>query len=513
MRVSPRLQGANASGGWRTSRLVRLTLVAVGIAATAAIAATVASLWGDDASRMTSVDAFLAIVLTGMVSSQLLLARMVLRRLARVERRVREEAAAGSKKSSQMLETMRTKQSRHEYIQESALSRIEGVLAVLRSDVEGQVWAASSKSGPSLQFVPKAKRLPRVLFVTSNGAGLGHLTRCLAVASHSQELLASAIVTQSTAHTAVASLGYDVGYFPSFAASDIDWPEWHRRFARYMHTTLATNAVDAVVFDGAWIYRGVTEACRRLDVPLIWMRRGTWKPESDRTQFNAPLRYCDFVIEPRDGAFQDSSGAQNPDWFRQCDPISLIDPSSALGSTDAKVALGLEPSQRYVLVQLGAGNINDVSSVRDRVVEIVRAEGAGRIPVIAVPSIAAQAVQPVQGVPTLQDVYPLGKYLSAFDFGICAAGYNTVNENLNLQFPAVYVPNVATATDDQVARARAVAHGSLGLCGVDETEIAAAVRAIMAEGALDRLGSALRSRRTENGASVAGEIIAQIVHR
>lgn len=478
----------------------------------AAFAAIVVALVGDYPSMIHVVSVLLAIALICVLSSQLVLTRIVLRRLGAAERQVKNGVTTAIQSSARHMDSLRGKQSRHEYVQESALSRIEDVLAVLRADVEGQVWSTSRAStGVSLQFVPTDERLPRVLFVTSNGAGLGHLTRCLAVAEHSAESFASAILTQSTAHAVVKALGYDVDYFPSQAASDDDWPTWHRRFARHMHVTLSGNAVDAVVFDGAWVYRGVTEACRRLGVPLIWMRRGTWKVDADRTQFDAPLRYCDYVIEPRDGALDGAVLIDGPRWARQCGPISLVDRDSALGSSEAKAALGLQQDQRYVLVQLGAGNINDVSSVRDRVVQLIRAEGNGRIPVVAVPSIAADEVNLNVGVPILRDVYPLGKYLAAFDFGVCAAGYNTVNENLSLQFPAVYVPNQATVTDDQVARARAVEESSLGLCALGEADLDAALRAIMTEGTLERMRTALASRSQENGAKEAGAAIAEIV--
>ena len=44
--------------------------------------------------------------------------------------------------------------------------------------------------------------------------------------------------------------------------------------------------------------------------------------------------------------------------------------------------------------------------------------------------------------------------ISAFDASIAAAGYNSFHETLAFRLPSAYVPNTATRTDDQLARAR-----------------------------------------------------------
>ncbi len=56
-------------------------------------------------------------------------------------------------------------------------------------------------------------------------------------------------------------------------------------------------------------------------------------------------------------------------------------------------------------------------------------------------------------------VYPLSRYLRAFDAAVVAAGYNSYHEMVMAGVPAAYVPNLATTTDDQLARAEHAAVG------------------------------------------------------
>jgi predicted glycosyltransferase len=465
----------------------------------------------------------------------------VVRREAVAARRAqRADVRAQVAQVARRVDDARQKQSRHEYHQGAALARIEQVLHTVRADVEGQTWAARDERRP-LTFSPPDPRLPRVLFVTSNGAGLGHLTRCLAVARHSRDLMSAAVLTLSTAHDVAGRLGYDVDYFASPAVTGEDWTTWHRRFSRRLHAVLAANAVDVVVFDGTWVYRSLTEACERFDVPLVWMRRGTWRPDADRTQADAPLRHCDHVLVPLDvsgdvgpdaraevrpdgrldgrpearlDALCDDRLDDRPDAaVTRCAPITLVDRDGALERADAVRTLGLDPSRRYVLVQVGGGNVGDVSELTGRVVDEVRRHGRGLVPVLVRSPLSAQRDLLDDDVVTLDVVYPLARYLPAFEFAVCGGGYNTVHENLAVGLPAVYVPSTATTTDDQGARVAALVARGLGLAGRTDEELSGSVAAMCTDAVRARVRAGLASSATANGARQAGEAVVALARR
>src|SRR5699024_7382244 len=49
--------------------------------------------------------------------------------------------------------------------------------------------------------------------------------------------------------------------------------------------------------------------------------------------------------------------------------------------------------------------------------------------------------------------FPLSRHLAAFDVAVSAAGYNSFHELLRFGVPTLFVPNAATALDDQAGRA------------------------------------------------------------
>ena len=61
-------------------------------------------------------------------------------------------------------------------------------------------------------------------------------------------------------------------------------------------------------------------------------------------------------------------------------------------------------------------------------------------------------------------IYPVSRYLRAFDLTVSAAGYNSFHEQIALRrSPRVFLPNTATRLDDQVGRARFAAATGVAL--------------------------------------------------
>jgi hypothetical protein len=65
--------------------------------------------------------------------------------------------------------------------------------------------------------------------------------------------------------------------------------------------------------------------------------------------------------------------------------------------------------------------------------------------------------------------FPLANVLSAFDAAICAAGYNSVHEELAAKIPTLFIPNIR-GTDNQAARAAWAADNKVALT-VDQSDL------------------------------------------
>ena len=118
----------------------------------------------------------------------------------------------------------------------------------------------------------------------------------------------------------------------------------------------------------------------------------------------------------------------------------------------ARDALGLKRDGRYALFSLGPGNLKDVSDIAGGLLEEVRDRGLAVVWARA--PISVRDIDLPDDVETIS-VYPLSRYLHAFDVVLSAAGYNACCEIVQSGRPSLLVPNTQVA-DDQLRRAQLV---------------------------------------------------------
>ncbi|MBA2240523.1 MAG: hypothetical protein H0W09_04670, partial [Solirubrobacterales bacterium] len=299
----------------------------------------------------------------------------------------------------------------------------------------------------------------RILFVTSNGTGLGHLTRSMAIARRLDPDLEPLFVTFSAAAPVVAGLGFPVEYLASYdrpgAGDDLSWTLRNRARLRRMVDEIEPAAV---LFDGTHPYERLLASLRFADAPLVWSRRAMWRRDADTSALWRSHLF-DAVLEPGDFA---ESADRGPTVSRRREahrvgPMVLLDRSELLSREQAESELGLEPGRTNVLVSLGQG-----ASIREasrRCLEHLA--GRGDVQVAAVSSTLAGAGEVPPGVVALAATYPISRYLDAFDVAVSAAGYNGFSELVRLGPPALFVA-MDRRTDDQAARASWVEQAGAG---------------------------------------------------
>src|ERR687895_2498503 len=103
----------------------------------------------------------------------------------------------------------------------------------------------------------------RILFVTSNGTGLGHLTRGMAIARRLGPELEPAFLTLSAAAPVVEQMGFHVEYFPSHTAAAAESPRrWDRRLRARLELLIGELEPALLVFDGAHPYDALIATLR-----------------------------------------------------------------------------------------------------------------------------------------------------------------------------------------------------------------------------------------------------------
>jgi hypothetical protein len=203
---------------------------------------------------------------------------------------------------------------------------------------------------------PREKR--RILFVTSNGVGIGHLTRMLAVARRCPEPLQSVFLTLSRAVRIVREQGFLAEYLPFHGLLGCDIQQWNQFLPKEVEELIAFYDPPVLVFDGNVPYQGLVDALRaNPDVWAVWCRRGMWQPGRGREVISREQHF-DAVVEPRDLAGAEDRGltAQSRSRTRLVDPIRLLDAGDLLSRDEARAALGIDSSRPAVLLQLGSGN-------------------------------------------------------------------------------------------------------------------------------------------------------------
>jgi predicted glycosyltransferase len=344
-----------------------------------------------------------------------------------------------------------------------------------------------------------------VLLVTSNGTGMGHLTRQAAVALTVAEEHETALFSLSVGLPLAAGLGVRGEYAPSYDRPWISGREWHGYLRDRLLAIIEETRADVLVFDGVAVYPGIAMASNaRRDVPFIWLRRGMWQEATNTGQLRR-VGHFDLVIEPGDLAGESTGPTANARNVIRAAPVSLIEVIEPLPRDEARASLGLPIDGEIALVTLGSGMLGDVAGPGQAAIDTLLTESEAWIAVTR-PAVARNMVRLGAGdrMVEIKDVYPQVTYLNAFDMAVSSAGYNAVHELIPAGVPSLFVANSSTRTDDQMARSRRVAGLGLGLhaSDLDPESVASGVRRLLDRGfRADLAGSAAGTRPQMLGAS------------
>ena len=327
----------------------------------------------------------------------------------------------------------------------------------------------NSQSTPVKQEAPAPEN--SVVFFPTNGVGFGHFTRLYSVARRLKKEDPNCEIifftTMPTLH-----IPYSEGYITYHLAGrkkdgNMEASKWNMMVEEMMTLVFETHRPKAFVFDGAFPYRGMLNAIRDSSIPnKVWVRRGMFKKGSKIPVDS--IQHFDLVVHPGDAVENELAESEHDVETVHTPPMSLFDRNEIMSRDKARRRIGLPSDCVAVYVQLGAGRINDINSEVRIVVNAILANEQAHV-ILGESMLGERLDIDMDRVHIIRD-YPNAIYLAAFDFSVQAGGYNSFHEMRQMRIPTLFLPNMNTGMDDQLARCNVAEAESWGIVNRDRSE-------------------------------------------
>ncbi|MGI9195294.1 MAG: glycosyltransferase [Candidatus Nanopelagicus sp.] len=313
---------------------------------------------------------------------------------------------------------------------------------------------------------------PTIILATSNGIGMGHLTRASAVASELKDFANPIIISMASGVVEVPKIAnVNFEYVPGRDRKWMGRFEWDKYLRDRIVALIDETDAKIVSFDGVVPYPGIIGIkAIRPKVKLVWVRRGFWQKTSQRYLLNLQSKMMDLIITPGDfGQSYDKGPTVGRSDSTLVKPISIYKHQTALDKVAARNLLGLDQSRPAVLVQLGIGEADLNAKMTAALKGLI--DWPNLQVVLTKEPIASSGENLAPRGLDIKVIrhFPLANVLSAFDAAICAAGYNSVHEELAANIPTLFIPNIR-GTDNQAERARWAADNHVALT-VDQSKL------------------------------------------
>ena len=313
---------------------------------------------------------------------------------------------------------------------------------------------------------------PTIILATSNGIGMGHLTRASAIASELKSFANPIIISMASGVVEVPKIaGVRFEYVPGRDRRWMGRFEWDKYLRDRIAALIDETSAKIVSFDGVVPYPGIIGVKNiRPDISLVWVRRGFWQKTPQRHLLNLQSKMMDLIITPGDySQSYDKGPTANRNDSTLVKPISIYNPRNSLSKPEARKILGIDPDRPAVLVQLGIGEADANAKLTAALTGLLSWPNLQVIltkdPIDSQGKNLAPAGLDIKVI----RYFPLANVLNAFDAAICAAGYNSVHEELAASIPTLFIPNTR-GTDNQASRAAWAADNKMALT-VDQSNL------------------------------------------
>ena len=352
----------------------------------------------------------------------------------------------------------------------------------------------------------------RIVFMPTNGVGLGHAKRCSLIAHEMRDRCDPVFAAFPSCVGMLTRSGFDA--IPLVGRTPLRPPQANDLVNHARLDGIARQA-GGIVFDGGYVFDSVMRASTENAVPSIWVRRGLWQASQNNSVAKDRQKIFSSILVPTE-LFDELNGREDrSETVTSVGPVVHRTELSGQETADIRSSLartlGLE-GDKLVVTMLGGG----VAADRKAQINALAAHLSTRPDVMHVVVVWPTATtdpawfqhRNTRVVRTLH----AGPLVQAADVFVSAIGYNSFHEAIYGAVASIFVPQMAGFMDDQRARGRAAAERGLAIM-VEPWEFATLTRAVdeCLEGRSGDLRDALsRMNLPETGNRQAAEHILEV---
>lgn len=329
--------------------------------------------------------------------------------------------------------------------------------ALLAPEATAKKTTYQPKSGST------AQRKEQIVFLPTNGVGLGHAQRCSIIASEfSQTPVKPVFAAFPSCMRLIKTYGFDV--MPLVQKSTMHFDGLANDVINYRRLHRLLSDAEVFIFDGGYVFDSCFRTLLERRVPSIWIRRGLWQDGQDNSVALDREKIFDRVIVPQE-AFAElnidysiGKNTVNVGPIVQQPLLTALDRNTLRAELADHFAI---PFRQLVVTMLGGG----VAADRSSQTIAAAASLARRRDVLHLVVVWPTAnIDPALfGWPNTRIVrtHHASVLATVADLYISAVGYNSFHEAMYNQIPTIFIPQMAAYMDDQRARAAAAVERGL----------------------------------------------------
>ena len=372
---------------------------------------------------------------------------------------------------------------------------------------------AALKSGSPRSGKLRNGSNPSVLFVPTNGVGLGHAKRCSLIADAMRDRAVPRFGAFPSCVGMLTACGFDtiplVSRTSKMASHSND-------IVNFSRLSAAAEQSDVAVFDGGYVFDSVMRAAADSGRPSVWVRRGLWQASQNNQVALDRQKSFTRIVVPTEAFDELNAPEQRQRNELQVGPIVQRTPQTPEQIAHLRETLAARfgiDQKTLVVTMLGGG----VAADRRAQISTVCSHLEARSDVFHLLVVWPTATTDpgwfqYQNTRVVQSVHA-SVLLPAADLFISAIGYNSYHEAISGQVPSIFIPQMASFMDDQRARGVAAAERDIAIL-VEPWELLTLTRRI--DECLDGHSAVLRENLRglnlpEPGARAAADSILEVV--